>query len=121
MMLQVCACTWLRAELISHPKALRCPVLLLMCSLELLQCGCRQADCALDRTLTHPISAYSSSSRLQGWFGDLQLPISVQQQGSLALTALAAICAHLKRMRAEQELAGGSQLVMPYEVYAGQT
>ena len=59
------------------------------------------------------------SSRLQGWFGDLQLPCSVQQQGSLALTALAAICAHLKRMRAEQELAGGSQLVMPYEVYAG--
>ena len=60
------------------------------------------------------------ASCLQGWFGDLQLPISVQQQGSLALTALAAICAHLKRMRAEQELAGGSQLVMPYEVYAGQ-
>lgn len=56
---------------------------------------------------------------VQGWFQRLKLPDGLQQDAPApAYAALAALCAYLKRMRADQELATGAQLVMPYELYA---
>ena len=56
---------------------------------------------------------------LQGWFQQLKLPGGLQQEAPApGYAALAALCAYLKRMHANQELATGAQLVMPYELYA---
>ena len=56
---------------------------------------------------------------LQGWFQQLKLPTGLQQEAPApGYAALAALCAYLKRMHADQELATGAQLVMPYELYA---
>ncbi|KAL3140400.1 hypothetical protein ABBQ38_004660 [Trebouxia sp. C0009 RCD-2024] len=65
------------------------------------------ATCSLDMLLK------------QGWLKQLQLPSGLNQQGPAPeYAALAALCAYLKRMRADQELASGAQLVVPYDLYA---
>ncbi|KAK9819817.1 hypothetical protein WJX72_002734 [[Myrmecia] bisecta] len=50
-------------------------------------------------------------------FGDLRIPEAVLGTGDGALAALAALCLHLKRLRATSELATASQMVVPYDMY----
>ena len=46
--------------------------------------------------------------RSQGWLKKLQLPSGLSQDGPApAYAALSALCAYLKRMQADQELATG--------------
>lgn len=55
----------------------------------------------------------------QGWLTKLQLPPGLSQHAPApAYAALSALCAYLKRMKADQELATGAQLVVPYDLYA---
>ncbi|KAL0023612.1 hypothetical protein WJX77_007042 [Trebouxia sp. C0004] len=55
----------------------------------------------------------------QGWLNKLQLPPGLSQHAPApAYAALSALCAYLKRMKADQELATGAQLVVPYDLYA---
>lgn len=61
---------------------------------------------------SHPLFAFTHAvvSCVQGWLKQLQLPSGLDQQGPApAYAALSALCAYLKRMRADQELASGVQ------------
>ena len=54
---------------------------------------------------------------VQGWLKQLQLPGGQDQQGPApAYAALSALCAYLKRMRADQELASGKQHVHAHQL-----
>lgn len=66
----------------------------------------------LHQPRSHPPFAFIHAivSCMQGWLKQLQLPSGLNQQGPApAYAALSALCAYLKRMRAEQELASGMQ------------
>eukprot|EP00884_Botryococcus_braunii_P000476 jgi/Botrbrau1/10429/Bobra.0133s0036.1 len=54
----------------------------------------------------------------KSYFGGLDIPEEVRECGGIALAALAALCVHVKRMKADSEFVSSSQLVMPHRLYS---